>query len=135
MSDRRAPRHILVLSDDEDIRLVIHDLLEEEGYRVTHRPYLTGALEEVLRSTPDAIVIDCSRMDLNESVAFLRTVRGEDHLRAIPIIASTSAVKVIDAYGDEVEELGLRIIRKPFDIDLLAGVVAECFSTDGSSPR
>lgn len=134
MARRIESPHILVLSDDEDVRLVIEDLLEEEGYRVTHGPYLTGDIAEVLRSTPDAIVIDCNRMELDESVSFLRTVRNASHLREIPIIASTSAVKIIDGYGDEVAELGLRVIRKPFDIDRLAVVVAECFPSDGSAP-
>lgn len=128
MSDARAPRHILVLSDDEDVRLVIHDLLEEEGYRVTDRPYLSGDTETTLRATPDAILIDCNRMELDASVEFLRIVRSEPHLREIPIIASVSAVKILDDYQHEVNALGLRVLRKPFDIERLAEVIAECFA-------
>lgn len=128
MSDQRGPRHILVLSDDEDVRIVIHDVLEEEGYRVTNRPYLTGDAGETLRATPDAILIDCNRKELDESVEFLRTVRAEPHLREIPIIASVSAVKILDDYQHEVDALGLRVLRKPFDIERLVVVVAECFA-------
>jgi len=128
MSGQLVPRHILVMSDTEDVRLVIHDLLVEEGYRVTHHPYLTGDIATVTGASPDAIVIDCNRMDLDESVAYLRRVRQQAHLRDIPIIASTSAVRVIDRYAAEVEELHLRVLRKPFDIEILAGIVAECLS-------
>lgn len=128
MSDQRGPRHILVLSDDEDVRIVIHDVLEEEGYRVTNRPYLTGDAGETLRATPDAILIDCNRKELDESVEFLRTVRAEPLLREIPIIASVSAVKILDDYQHEVDALGLRVLRKPFDIERLVVVVAECFA-------
>lgn len=128
-------RHLLVLSDDEDVRLVIQDLLEEEGYRVTHRPYLTGDTDEVLRSTPDGIVIDCNRKGLDESVAFLSTVREVPHLAGIPIIASTSAVRVIDQYQDVIDELAIHILRKPFDIELLAEVVASCFAENEDVTR
>lgn len=133
MSDQGVPRHILVLSDDEDVRLVIRDLLEDEGYRVTNRPYLTGDTEEVLRATPDAILIDCSRKELDESVAFLHRVRAVPHLTDIPVIASTSAVKVIDDYQHEVDALRLHVVRKPFDIEVLADVVASCFVGSRSS--
>ena len=133
MSDQDVPRHILVLSDDEDVRLVIRDLLEDEGYRVTNRPYLTGDTEAVLRETPDAILIDCSRKELDESVTFLHRVRGVPHLADIPIITSTSAVKVIDDYQHEVDALRLLVVRKPFDIELLANVVAQAFA-DQSHP-
>ena len=128
MSDQSGPRHILVLSDDEDVRLVIQDLLVEEGYRVTNGPYLSGDTEEVLRATPDAILIDCNRMELDASVTFLRTVRAVPNLRDTPVIASVSAVKILDDYQDEVDALGLHVLRKPFDIEMLADVVAECFA-------
>lgn len=134
MSEGHVPRQILVLSDDEDVRLVIHDLLEEEGYRVSNRPYLTGDAETTLRATPDAILIDCNRMELDESIAFLHRVRDQPHLAHIPIIASTSAVKIIDNYQHEVDALGVRVLRKPFDIEMLADVVAECFQPNGATP-
>jgi CheY-like chemotaxis protein len=136
MAGERVGRHILVLGDDEDVRLVIGDLLDEEGYQVSHGPYLDGDTEAVLRTTPDAIVIDCNRMDLDGSVAFLRRVRAQPHLAGIPIVASTSAVKVVDQYQQEVDALGLHIIRKPFDIELLADAVAACFTDQRSTaPR
>ena len=42
----------------------------------------------------DAILIDCNRMELEESVSYLREIRALPHLRDTPIIASTSAVKL-----------------------------------------
>jgi CheY-like chemotaxis protein len=128
MAERETSRHVLVLSDAEEIHLVIRDVLEDEGYRVTSGAYLNGDIGNVTRESPDAILIDCNRMDLDQSVMFLREVRSWPHLREIPIIACTGAVRQIEEYRPQVDELGLRIILKPFDIDELAMVVAGSFA-------
>lgn len=125
MTAHATREHILVLSDAEDVLTVIRELLEDEGYRVTVDAYLTGNVASVKKASPDAILIDCNRMELEESVSYLREIRALPHLRDTPIIASTSAVRIIDNYQPQVEELGLRILRKPFDIEKLAEVVAE----------
>lgn len=125
MAGHATREHILVLSDTEDVLLVIRELLEDEGYEVSVDAYLTGDVESVKRTSPDAILIDCNRMELEESVGYLREIRSLPHFRDIPIIASTSAVRIIDDYQPQVEELGLRVLRKPFDIDNLAEIVAE----------
>ena len=125
MARQGARGQILVLSDSQDMQFVIRELLEDEGYGVDTGPYLTGDIETVASSSPDAIVIDCNRMELEESVTYLRAIRAFPHLGEIPIIASTSAVRIIDEFQSEVDEMGLRVLRKPFDIEVLATALNE----------
>lgn len=134
MAEQGTPGHVLVLSDAEDISLLIRELLEDEGYRVTSGAYLAGDIDEVTGLAPDAILIDCNSMELDPSVAFLRKVRSYPHLRHIPIVACTSAVKLIDEYRPQVEELGLHVIKKPFDINDLAVVIAEGLAGHTNAP-
>jgi CheY-like chemotaxis protein len=129
MAERDTHAHVLVLSDAQDIHSLIRELLVDEGHRVTSGSYLTGDIGAVTSQAPDVILIDCNRMDLDESVDFLRTIRSYAHLRDIPIVACTSAVRVIDNYLSQIEELNLQIVKKPFDINNLAIIVAD--SLDG----
>ena len=117
-------RHVLVLSDAEDIHFVIRELLEDEGYDVTSLAYLTGDVSAVTSLTPDAILIDCNRMELDESVSFLQTLRSWPHLQDIPIVACTSAVRAVDAYHDQIAPLDVQIVKKPFDINKLASIMS-----------
>jgi CheY-like chemotaxis protein len=128
MVEQSEQRHVLILSDAEDIHALLRELLEDEGYRVSSLPYLTGDMADVTAQTPDAILIDCNRMELDGSVAFLRSLRSHAHMREIPIVACTSAVRLIDAYRPQIDELRLRVVPKPFDINDLAAVMAESLS-------
>lgn len=134
MSEQGTSSHVLVLSDAEDIQQILQELLEDEGYRVTTQAYLTGAIDAIASQTPDAILIDCNRMELDESVAFLGEIRSYAHLRDIPIVACTSAVRLIEAYQPTIQELDIQVIRKPFDIDILAGVIAESLALRHRAP-
>lgn len=125
MAEQDTRRHVFVLSDAEDLHSVIRELLEDEGYRVTSGAYLMGDINVVTSQSPDAILIDCNRMELEESLAFLRTLRSWPHLQDIPIVACTSAVRLVDDYHVELKELSVRVIKKPFDINNLADIISD----------
>src|SRR5687767_6211963 len=135
MSEQVHPGHILVLSDTEDIHAVIRELLEDEGYRVTSGAYLTGDIDAVTSQAPDAILIDCNRMELDGSVAFLTEIRSWPHLRDIPIVACTSAVRLVDDYHEAIESLDLQIVKKPFDIDTLASIISDSLARHPGAAR
>lgn len=124
MSTQGTSRHVLILSDAEEIQQMLREFLEEEGYEVTSQAYLTGEVEAVTRQSPDAILIDCNRKELEESVEFLKQIRLSPHLRDTPIVACTSAVRIIDDYLPALDEMSVHVIKKPFDIDVLANVIA-----------
>ncbi|HEX6942124.1 MAG TPA: type II/IV secretion system protein, partial [Gemmatimonadaceae bacterium] len=110
---KKGGRHTVLLVEDEDpLRLVLKDLLEREGYSVIEAKDGVQALDEIDRHAPDALVLDLNlpRMDGYQVL---------NHLRARPSTASLP-VLVLTARGDEESEVKVfesganDFITKPF---------------------
>ena len=52
------PKRILVIDDDDKIRLLMHDILKQAGYEVAVTPYLATAIGEALSGVYDLISLD-----------------------------------------------------------------------------
>jgi CheY-like chemotaxis protein len=103
---------ILLVDDEDQLRKVMRDLLEREGYAVAEARDGVQALDEVDRHAPDVIVLDLNLPGL-DGYSVLSQLRSRQHTRAIPVI-------VLTAKGDEdnevrVFELGADdFLTKPF---------------------
>jgi type II secretory ATPase GspE/PulE/Tfp pilus assembly ATPase PilB-like protein/CheY-like chemotaxis protein len=103
---------VLLVEDEEQLRRVMKDLLEREGYVVAEARDGIQALDEVDRHAPDIIVLDLNLPGL-DGYSVLQQLRSRPATRAIPIM-------VLTAKGDEdnevrVFELGADdFITKPF---------------------
>jgi CheY-like chemotaxis protein len=103
---------VLLVEDEEPLRLVLRDLLEREGYVVVEAQDGVVALEAVDRHAPDVIVLDLNlpRLDGYQVLG---------HLRARPATAEVP-VLVLTARGDEDSEVRVfesganDFITKPF---------------------
>jgi DNA-binding response OmpR family regulator len=109
----REPQATVLLVDDEDqLRRVMKDLLEREGYRVTEAQNGIEALDQVDRHAPDIVVLDLNLPGLDGYGVL-------SHLRSRPATAKIPVV-VLTARGDEdnevrVLELGADdFLSKPF---------------------
>lgn len=89
-------RTILVVDDEEDIRLLYREELEEAGYRVEVAPDGNEALRMVRRSRPDLMTIDI-KMPGMDGIELLGRVR--EIYRDLPIVICT-------AYGDFKRDFG-----------------------------
>lgn len=103
---------MLLVDDEDQLRRVMRDLLEREGYEVVEARDGVQALAEVDRHAPDIIVLDLNLPGL-DGYSVLGQLRARPATRAIPII-------VLTAKGDEdnevrVFELGADdFLTKPF---------------------
>ncbi len=103
---------ILLVDDEDQLRRVMRDLLEREGYAVAEARDGVQALDEVDRHAPDVIVLDLNLPGL-DGYNVLSKLRSRDPTRHIPVI-------VLTAKGDEdnevrVFELGADdFLTKPF---------------------
>jgi type II secretory ATPase GspE/PulE/Tfp pilus assembly ATPase PilB-like protein/CheY-like chemotaxis protein len=103
---------ILLVDDEDQLRRVMRDLLEREGYAVAEARDGVQALDEVDRHAPDVIVLDLNLPGL-DGYTVLSQLRSRQHTREIPVI-------VLTAKGDEdnevrVFELGADdFLTKPF---------------------
>jgi CheY-like chemotaxis protein len=103
---------VLLVEDEDQLRRVMKDLLERDGYIVAEARDGVQALDQVDRYAPDIIVLDLNLPGL-DGYSVLQQLRSRPATRAIPVM-------VLTAKGDEdnevrVFELGADdFITKPF---------------------
>ena len=109
---RGAGTCVLLVEDEEQLRRVMKDLLEREGYTVAEARDGVQALDQVDRFAPDVIILDLNLPGI-DGYNVLTQLRSRPATRAIPVV-------VLTAKGDEdnevrVFELGADdFITKPF---------------------
>ena len=109
---------VLLVDDEDDLRRVMRDLLEREGFSVQEARDGVQALDEVDRHAPDIIVLDLNLPGL-DGYGVLSHIRSRPATREIPVV-------VLTAKGDEenevkVFELGADdFLSKPFRARALA---------------
>jgi DNA-binding NtrC family response regulator len=78
---------ILILDDDESIRLLYEEELADEGYEVLSQNNAAGIGEMVLEKRPDLIVLDL-KLGAVSGYDFLKKLRTRDF--AMPVILCTA---------------------------------------------
>jgi CheY-like chemotaxis protein len=126
MTQGSAPL-VLVVDDDQPTREVLRTILEDAGYTVQEAPGAEAALNILRASTARVTVLFDHIMPGMDGLEALR------HVVADPRLATTHSYILITA---DVRPLGpddvnvlttLRcpLVRKPFDLDTLLGVVGQ----------
>ena len=88
---------VLLVDDEDDLRRVMRDLLEREGFTVEEARDGVQALDEVDRHAPDIIVLDLNLPGL-DGYGVLSHIRSRPATRDIPVV-------VLTAKGDEDNEV------------------------------
>ncbi|HET6797037.1 MAG TPA: type II/IV secretion system protein [Gemmatimonadales bacterium] len=103
---------VLLVEDEDQLRRVMKDLLQREGYHVAEARDGIQALDEVDRFAPDVIILDLNLPGI-DGYSVLAQLRSRQATREIPVM-------VLTAKGDEdnevrVFELGASdFVTKPF---------------------
>ena len=119
-----ARRIVLVVEDDESIRSVITDVLEERGFRVLEAGNGAEALESVGKQRPDVMVLDLL-MPVMHGWDFMETYAERTGGEPIPIVV----VSVNPALPRSFNRFGVHsVIPKPFDVDDLLDSVERAVS-------
>ncbi|HVI33353.1 response regulator [Phenylobacterium sp.] len=120
---------VMVVDDDDDVRRLVRDTLELLGYRVVSCDSGAAALEALDKVRPDLVLMDFAMPGMNgaEAAGLARQKWSE-----LPIVfasgyADTAAVE--NALGGRAA-----ILRKPFEMDELARVVAEAVAPAPARP-
>ena len=105
---------VLVVDDDPDVRKVLADAFEAEGFRVMTAANGMQALHRARDAAPDVIVLDLS-MPMMSGEDFLYAWRVGTETHGVPVVAISAAYP-----GLQPEDLGVdAFFPKPFEIDLL----------------
>ncbi len=123
-----ARPHILVVNDSPEILDLFRLMLEEEGYRVSIDRFTIDAdkkLAEVKHFAPDLIILDY--IIGNEALGWqlLQLLKMDRETRAIPVIICTGAVREVQDLQPHLEDMGVAVVLKPFDMDYLLGEIAK----------
>jgi CheY-like chemotaxis protein len=109
---------ILVIDDDDDVRLSVSLLLGDEGYDVVEVANGKEALDVLARGLrPDAILLDLM-MPVMSGWDFWDAHQASSALRAIPVVVLTATGLRQGAVGEA------RVIGKPVGVDELKDAVA-----------
>ena len=133
MTDTVKPTHILALNESRDVLQLFTDLLEEEGYRVTTQPYTSKDFGAIVTMAPDLIVLDYMWASDDAGWSLLQMLKMEPRTRKIPVVLCTGAVREVDALRPHLEEMGVRVVIKPFDIAELLEQIKSALVAAGST--
>jgi type II secretory ATPase GspE/PulE/Tfp pilus assembly ATPase PilB-like protein len=96
-TDRGAKQTVLLVEDEDNLRRILRELLEREGFRVVEAGDGVAALDEVDRSAPDIMVLDLDLPRL-DGYGVLRYLRTRPQTATLPVL-------VLTAKGDEDSEV------------------------------
>jgi two-component system phosphate regulon response regulator PhoB len=115
---------IVVVDDDITFLEMVQMLLEAEGYQVvTH--WRGERADEIIRVTqPDLVIVDWWMTDMLGS-ELVETLKAHPDTAEIPIVVCSAAHIDLQSAMGQLEQYGVSILLKPFDIDTLLRVVRE----------
>jgi DNA-binding response OmpR family regulator len=122
--DASGGKTILVVDDDDSLRMLCRINLELEGYSVIEASSIEGAQEVLAAGPVDAILLDLhvGQGDGRQLIASLGKPRP-------PVALFTGS----EAIGPELRSLADAVLAKPFGIDLLAETVGRLIAEAGTA--
>jgi CheY-like chemotaxis protein len=114
---------ILVVEDDEYIRLIVKQILELEGYQVTAAPHGQAAQEWLAQGGQPVLILTDALMPVMDGWAFVRALQQQGSTTPVVLMAASSNAR---RWADE---LGIAAgIAKPFGLEELLGCVERCLA-------
>ena len=99
-------KKILLVEDDENIRMVLSLLLQNEAYEVIEACDGTEAIKKIYEARPDIIVCDLMMPKL-DGYGVVRHLRADQQFKKLPILMLTAAqteeneIKLLDIGADD----------------------------------
>jgi two-component system cell cycle response regulator DivK len=111
---------ILTVEDDENSRLIVHDLLEDMGYEVIEALSGPDGVRAAEVHQPALILMDVQLPGFDGFEA-IRRIQSNPSLQHIPIVVVTSYAMSADAA--RAREAGCGYVSKPFNTTLLLDTI------------
>ena len=130
MSSTVGRHRVLVVEDEPATRNMLRDLLVDHGYDVMAAEDGAVALGE-LDSTaerPELVLLDL-RMPFIDGPTFVELLRARPESAHTPVLVVSGNVR--QSLPNRVQ--GIRVLRKPFDVDALLEAVREMLPIGGAS--
>lgn len=118
---------ILIVDDERDIRELISDILEDEGYTTRLAGNSDQAMKEVESAQPALLILDIWLKDSNmDGIDILKTVKRDYPDVPVVIISGHGNIEIAVA---AIKQGAYDFIEKPFNIDQLLVVIRRAMET------
>jgi two-component system response regulator CpxR len=107
---------VLVVEDEEDIRELIVEFLQSEGFQVYAASNGRDAIAALATFAHPVLVLADMMMPVMDGPSLIAALRADDQLATLPILILSAAISVPEGY---------RRIKKPFDLNELLRIVEE----------
>ncbi len=114
---------VLVIEDEEPIRLNLRRILSMEGYEVTEAADGRSGLDMARSSVPDAILCDVMMPGL-DGYAVLDALRADPSTASVPFVFLSASADVSDLQAGLARGAD-RYVTKPFTIREILDVLAD----------
>ncbi len=121
-------KHILALNDFPDLLALYTDLLEDDGYRVSAWQHPIADLPVIAELAPDLIILDYG-WGTEHAGWLLKDLKADPRTRKIPVVLCIAASKQLAPIQARLDEMRVRVLPKPFDINHLVRVVQDAVGT------
>lgn len=119
----KAPKTILVVDDDTDLRTMLTLLLREAGYEAVGAEHALAAVFAAVRARPQLVLIDI-RMPIMNGLELVKELKAHRDTRGIPLVAMTgNDTPEIRAAATEAGCVGF--LPKPFEPNRVLDQIAE----------
>jgi DNA-binding response OmpR family regulator len=119
-------RRILLIDDTPEIAELLAFALRDHGYDVVATGYTVTVGERVVEERADALVLDCSALDMSESLFDM--VRNEPVHADLPIVIISDTPEAADASLRSRQADRVLLIPKPFTGAQVARALDELLS-------
>lgn len=124
---QERPVRVLVVDDDDLIRVAVRGALEDSGYEVQEAPDGLVALDLLRKDTHPKVVLLDLRMPGLDGAGVLGAVAGDRTLSAqnAYVLMSANLQTLTLPFANLLTQLAVPVLKKPFDIDMMLDTVAQ----------
>ena len=119
---------VLIVDDDPDLQIILHDLLESEGYAVTEASTCREALLHTQTKSFDAVLLDIGLPDGDGVSVLNHLLETSPSLSVIMLTAATST----DLRADVLAQGAFSFLSKPYSHNELRLLVRQAIGTTAS---
>ena len=111
---------VLVIDDDESVRVLLKRLLEGDGYEVLTAENGEEGLERARKEKPDVVTLDVVMPGELDGWAVLKELKADSDTEGIPVIMVSIMAEADNGFALDVEDY----LVKPVDLERLSRVVS-----------
>jgi CheY-like chemotaxis protein len=120
---------IAVVNDDTTFLDMMAAVLQERGWQTDIYRESQNAFDGLKHNPPDVIVLDIRMESPETGWTLLELITLDRELRAIPVIVCSAALMDLRAHEPLLQQYGIAVLPKPFDIATLYAAVEEALNS------